>query len=169
MGRKLQYNFASRILDGEGLEDRIVFGRNKLIMFSEEKFDKMIEPSPHLNVLRLGECYTSLYITVNGILFSTKLYLPFVDEPYNKPDNNYILKICKIMTTSKTDVNSIYFICEKYSRMSFDQHFGCYSVEKNIVEEKMVIITAKEFLAEHKYPVHLHEIGMKHMFKYKYF
>ncbi len=170
MGIKLQYNFAARILNNEGLDDKIVMGRTKLILFSEEKFEKKIEPSAHLNLLLPRECFSTTNITINGILFTTRLFLPFVKEVNkNQPTNNFLLEICRILTLSKTDKNSVYFVCKKYSRVVLDQHFRCHSVDRNVADEQMIIINANEFLREHKYPVHLHQIHEKFLFVYKRF
>lgn len=104
-------------------------------------------------------------VVVNGIIFSRELWLPnFIDNQHT-----HIMEIVDIFLTDSKDIDSIFAVCKVYNNVEFDDHFGCYFVQLESLQNKMTIININDYISRHHYPVKIHQIGSKHLFRCKRF
>ncbi|KAG4079223.1 hypothetical protein HA402_012659 [Bradysia odoriphaga] len=164
LAKKLQFNFAARLMAKKGLDDRIEMLKHRYVWLNNEDFNEDIEPSQYADQIRQQKCYLAEKLTVNGIVFSTKLFLPYVEQIIPT-----IYEVVEIVSISKNDINGIFFVCKKYTDVVWHNDWNCFSVNKEVSEAKLTTIWLKDFLLLHQYPVHLHNVDNKFMFNCKRF
>lgn len=120
-------------------------------------------PSEYMEQLSQQECFSTRKVVVNGIIFSRELWLPdFFDLA-----NIEINQIVDVVLESN-EINSIYVVCKTYS-VTHNDHYGCYSVQIERLQDQMKIIKIQDFLLDHQYPVKVHIVNGISMFRNKYF
>lgn len=75
LGKKLQYNFAYRLIQKTGLEDNVELGRSKYFRLETSPFFEQFQTSQELVGMRNKNLMETSKVIVNGILFSKKLYV----------------------------------------------------------------------------------------------
>lgn len=123
----------------------------------------MLEPSLHKTNLLQKECFFAKKIAVNGMMFSTDMWLPDLDS------NKRVHEIFDIIVTDPKNVTDIFAVCRTYVTVTHIEHFCAFSVKKESVQKDLCLINIKEFLSQHHYPVKVHKIGQDYLFRCKRF
>lgn len=142
-----------------------VEGETVLILINyQQVYYKRLPPSPHLIALSSKECFFLPSVTLNGIIFSKELWLPKMME-----DKHRICEVIDIFSTDLKDVAKIWVVCKVYVDVTFEPHYNCHIVQIASLQEELEIINIKEYLSEHEYPVKIHIIENKRLFRCKRF
>lgn len=126
---------------------------------------KRLPQSNQLTELAQGKRFFTKKAVVNGIIFSLELWLPNFENDENKKIN----EIIDIVAMELNQVTKIFAICKTYSRVTFEEHYGCHSVDMNALDKELSVISVDEFLGKHYYPVKIHSIQEKQLFRCKRF
>lgn len=118
--------------------------------------------SPYQELLSERECFSTRKVTVNGIIFSTELWLPDLFDMWNIRIN----QIIDVLLLTLNDINEIFVVCKSYSA-SYNEHYGCHSVGS--FENEFTLIKVSDFLMDHQHPVMVHEVENSLMFRCKLF
>lgn len=102
IARKLQYHFAILLKTSRGLKDKLIISKLKPTNIRQEDFFQYIPSSIELDIPLDRNIFVSHKVAVNGIVFSSQLYLPYVEQ-----NGLQLLKIMKIIFLSKDDISSI--------------------------------------------------------------
>lgn len=119
IGRKLQYNFACRLLSKIGLEDKIHFGRSKYYRLEHSEYFQQMERSQTLQGLLNKNLKETSKVIVNGIQFSEKLCITLT-----KNGTMTVFAIKKIIFMAEK-ISDIYFVCQGYKHIFFNNNFQC--------------------------------------------
>lgn len=111
------------------------------------------------------EWFFAKKVIVNGIIFSTELWLPKFEDPKNLKIN----EVVDIVLLNFDDIDKIFVVCKTYTSVMYQNHYGCHRVEMDSLEDEMKIISVNDFLAQHHYPVKIHEIQGQYLFRCKRF
>lgn len=164
LGRKLQYNFASFLLNNTGLKDSVVMASSRFIQLRNTDIFEDIQKSDELNDILTKNLKETQKVTINGVTFSTKLSI--TKKENSKP---VLLKIMKIVYATD-DISDIFLICKKYTDVTYNYDFGCQEVDISNSENNFHIISASTALNEHQYPISIHAMdGNTHRFRTKSF
>lgn len=109
--------------------------------------------------------FSSAKAIVNGIIFSRELWLPNFEDPKNLK----IDEVVDILLSNFFDIEKIFVVCKTYTNVEYENHYECYRVKMDSLQEEMKIIRAKDFLAQHHYPVKIHKIQDDYLFRCKRF
>lgn len=164
LARKIQYNFASRVLSRNGLYDNICFGSSKYFTFDHSDILQRLKTSQEVQSLLKLNLKEASNVTINGIKFSTKLHI-------TQRNNNYLklFQILNIVYVSEI-ISEIFFICQQYENVFFNENYWCYELTNLQTENELKLISATDALKERIYPVSLHVMnGGIHRFRTKHF
>lgn len=164
LAKKLQYNFAARLMSSNGLNDRIEMSKHRYVSLDDEDFNEYLQPSVNTDLIQQQKCYLTKKVTVNGIIFSTDLFLPYVEQAIPT-----IYGVLEIALVRKNDINGIFLVCKKYTDVVWHQELNCFSINKEMCGEELTTIRLKDFLLLHQYPVHIHNVKNEFLFHCKRF
>lgn len=164
LARKLQYSFANRLLNNIGLSDNIYIGSSKHINLNDSDKLHGLKMSQQLQRLIKLNAMQASNVTINGIKFSTKLCIT-----RRKNNQLELLRILNILYVTE-NISNIFFICQKYENVEFNEDYWCYELTNLQTEIQSKLLSAVEALQERKYPVSLHAMNDDvHRFRVKYF
>ncbi|KAJ6631752.1 hypothetical protein Bhyg_15731, partial [Pseudolycoriella hygida] len=150
LAKKLQYNFALRLLQKECLKDRITIHQKNIGSIQNKPYFSRISQSPQLDALMAAEHSFAKKVIINGIIFSPELWLPVT-----RNDALHINEIIDIVMIDENDISKIFVIVKQYENVSHNEHFQCYMIGEAIQHEIM-ILNVEDFLEQHQYPVKIH-------------
>lgn len=162
IGRKLQYTFACFLRKSIALKDNFEASTPKLTRLIDEDFFQSITQSSEMNSLSRRTVYVCDKVKLNGLILSTKLYLPYLDGRQLQ-----LLKIVKLVMMSPCDPFSTKIIFQKYDEVTYCSDYASYSV-KNLLPN-MYLMNISDAIRQRMYPVVLHEANGFNMFRYKTF
>lgn len=162
IARKLQYQFAYILKYSTGLKDKLLFTKLKGTKICDEDFFRFLLPSVEIDELSNQSAFVATKATINGVTFSTKLCMPYVE-------NNHLelYKICKVVILSKDDILSIKLVCQKFCETLYNYITNSYSVTN--LQNEMEMKTVPDVLQQQMFPIALHNVNGDYMFRYKYF
>lgn len=147
LGKKLQYNFACRLLSKTGLVDNIHIGPSKYFRLEHSKFFQQLEISKGLQSLLNKNLKETKKVIVNGIQFSEKLCITLVINGVMT-----LFEIKKIIFVADR-ISDIHFVCQG-CKIIFNENFQCFEVLISNSDLKLIGVT--EALKERRHPVSLH-------------
>lgn len=130
----------------------------------QQVYYERLSRNNRLNDLQSRQCSFAKTLTVNGVIFSKELWLPDFSE--NGPK---IYEIIDTFFTELSDINKIWVVCKVYQKVTYEQHYNCYMVHMNSLQEDLLIVNISEYLMQHLYPVKIHLIQDKNLFRLKRF
>lgn len=110
-----------------------------------------------------SECFFAKKVVVNGIRFLNALWLPNFADILAKKMN----EIIDVVMVELDDTTKMYAICKTYAGVTYDDHYGCYRVDMNSLQNELSLISIHEFLSKHYYPVKIQHIQKKYIFRCK--
>lgn len=116
---KLRYDFAKIITTSDSLQDKIKisYKHSREITLSSQEYFKDIECSNNLSGMAQSKIYEIHNLEMNGILFSTDLFIP----KRNESGEITVWKICNIFVSPG---NEAHLLCRKYSKGVWLPHYG---------------------------------------------
>lgn len=121
-------------------------------------------PSIHLTEISQTDCFFASKIVLNGIILSLELWLPNFEDEKNKKIN----EIVDIVILKLDDITTFFVVCKTFT-VAYEEHYECYRVKMESIQNEISIISVSEFLSQHYYPVKLHKIGSNYFFRCKRF
>lgn len=161
--RKLQYNFASFLQNADALQDKFKTFKPRLTRLIDEDYFPSITPSAELTLLSTDSIHVCDKVKLNGLILSSKLNLPYLNEN-NEMD---LLKIVKVITKSTSDTTSISVIYQKYEGVAYYSDCASYTVH-NLLPE-MYMLNIDKILRQGIFPVVVHQARGSKLFRYKTF
>lgn len=162
IGCKLQYNFAYILKKGMMCDDSLMISKPRLTRIIDEDFHRKMVLSNELNSISNRFLDISDNVKANGLTLSSKLYIPYMDK---KQLN--LLKIVKVLVSSKDDISSIRIVCQKYEEVNFNCLYASYQATN--LRPEMHLINISDILLQRIFPVVLHNINGRNMFRFKTF
>ncbi len=130
----------------------------------QQPYYSRLTPSAYLNQFLLTKCHFATKVILNGITFSMELWFPnFSDE-----ENKKIYEMVDIAILDLKDVTKMFVVCKIYT-VTYNDHYNCYVVLMESLENEMSIFPVSEFLSKHYYPIKIHNIENNFMFRNKRF
>lgn len=97
------------------------------------------------------------------MIFATGEWLPeFIEK-------KKMHEIVDIVVGAPKNIGNIFAVCKTYNTVTENEHFCSYEVEKDSLQNEFSLIKIENFLSQHQYPVKVHNIGGKFLFRCKRF
>lgn len=123
----------------------------------------MLQPSQCKTSMLQKECFFTQKITINGMIFTSGMWLPDFDEARR------IHEIFEVIVTSPKDIGDIFAVCKTYTTITENDHYCAYCVKKESLQSELCLINLKNYLLQHQYPVKVHNIDGEFLFRCKRF
>lgn len=150
IGRKMQYNFASYLLNNKGLKDSVSMASSKYIQLENSEIYEKTEKSEVLKNILTKNLKETQKVTINGITFSTKLWITLKENT-----KVVLLEIMKIVYVTDK-ISDIFLICKEYKNVVYNRVYGCYEYDISLSENNFKFISAADALKGRQYPISVH-------------
>lgn len=161
LAKKLQYNFAYRLLTNVGLNDSIIMGPSLYINLQHSDILSQLVNSQSLQHILNENLKESAKVSINGIHFSTKLYIVF------KTGNKVTLQQIEKIIYLNEEISNIYFICKEFEKVSLNRNYECYEVNTSYKADTLKSINAIEVLKERQHPVSVQVVVGNKNFRFR--
>lgn len=125
-----------------------------------------LEASVYKDNLTQQICSFTKKVNVNGMVFKIGLWLPATPNSGNCKVS-LIMEVCDIVLLDIKDITKLFVVCKAYTTASLNN--TCYIVDMASVQNQFSIINIHDFLLNHHYPVKVHNINDKFVFRCKRF
>lgn len=160
LGRKIQYNFASYLMRNTGLKDRVSMTSSKFINLEKTDVYNEIEKSDELQNVLSKNLKETQKVTINGITFSTKLYITAKEN-----SKLVLMKIMKIVYATD-NISDIFLLCKQHKNIICKDSYGCNEVDMSSSEKGLKLISAVSALNNRQHPISIHLMG-DNIFRFK--
>lgn len=127
-----------------------------------------LEAFVYKDILSQQTCSFTKKVNVNGMVFKLGLWLPAVPDSGNHKVSR-IMEVCDIVLLDDKDISKLFVVCKAYTTASLNNSNICYIVDMTSVQNQFSIININEFLLNHHYPVKVHNVNDKFVFRCKRF